>query len=354
MAVRIEYNKAFEFVNAIMKYASVVIEDEWKSSATTSVDKNGKTIKHMIDFTPSVFIQNWIRSVSATISTFIKNDTHLLFNRFTLITVILHGFIIDKNIKEPIQLIEGLKLFTAEEILSGISEYLDAPVAIRNNPEAIQEYVRDNWGDEVAEIYSQLTRHPEEFIEKLISILDYFYHIHFKPIEADLDAFIAPKLKEHRKLLEKDPLHFLNVIGIGDYKAYIDSNYPITLYLSYIVDIGMFYYTYRDTLYMVYGISMEQRFDQVLMQEKCKNLFKALSDDKRIEIIKLTSKRPYYGKELAVHFGLTPATLSYHLNLLLDIGILNFEPQPNNRFFYTANLDVLKASFKTSLEMLLK
>ena len=52
----------------------------------------------------------------------------------------------------------------------------------------------------------------------------------------------------------------------------------------------------------------------------------------------MASKRPWYNKELADYFNLTPATLSYHLNLLLDLEILNFEPSIiNNRYYYTRN-----------------
>jgi len=78
------------------------------------------------------------------------------------------------------------------------------------------------------------------------------------------------------------------------------------------------------------------------------------AEDALDHLINLTSVRPYYNKELADHFGLTTATLSYHINLLLDIGILNFEPRPNNRFYYTTNKETLRTIFNMSLEMLLE
>nr|WP_246566016.1 ArsR family transcriptional regulator [Tissierella simiarum] len=91
-----------------------------------------------------------------------------------------------------------------------------------------------------------------------------------------------------------------------------------------------------------------------MIQNRYKALFKALSDDKRIEIIKITSKRPWYNKELADYFNLTTATLSYHLNLLLDLGILNFEPSINNRYYYTTNKENLKKLFDIALKDLLE
>ena len=103
-------------------------------------------------------------------------------------------------------------------------------------------------------------------------------------------------------------------------------------------------------LMIMYGFYMEERFNQQMMQNKYKTLFKALSDEKRLEIIRLTSKRPWYNKELADYFDLTTATLSYHLNLLLDMGILNFEPSDYNRYYYTTNKETLKSFFEYALE----
>lgn len=354
MPIQIVYNKAVEFLNGISKYSGIMEETEWKTATGPHIDKTGLIYKDLLDFTPSKYVKEWIDSIENTISAFMKNDMNLLFNELGMILNLLHELIIDRKIETPEDLIHAIKQLSLEDIMIAFYEHSDIPVDIRQNPEAIKTLLLETMDSNAATIFIQFQRHPEEFIQKLISILEYFLAIHFKPIEADLDAFVLAKLKQHKNLLESNPLHFLNIIGIGDYKTYIDSNYPITLYISAVTDVGVAYFTYKDTLFMVYGINMEKRFDQLVMKEKCKNLFKALSDEKRIEIIKLTSIRPYYNKELADHFGLTSATLSYHLNLLLDIGILNFEPRPNNRYYYTTNKEVLKNIFNMSLDMLLE
>lgn len=101
--------------------------------------------------------------------------------------------------------------------------------------------------------------------------------------------------------------------------------------------------------------TIKDRFNTAKETDTYKALFKALSDDKRIEILKITAKRPWYNKELASYFNLTTATLSYHLNLLLDIGVLNFEPSiVNNRYYYTANKQRLKQIFDIALQDLVE
>jgi len=354
MAVQIIYNKAVEFVSGIAKYSGAMKEAEWKNASGPHVDKTGLIYKDLLDFTPNQYVKTWIDSIEHTISAFMKNDMYLLFNELGIILNLLHELIISEKIETPEDLIHTIKALSIEEITTAFYDHVEVPIDIRQDPEAIKLFLTDLTDANTASIFIQFQRHPQEFITKLIGILEYFLSVHFKPIEAQLDSFIQTKLLQHQSLLASNPLYFLNIIGIGDYKSYIDSDYPITLYISAVTDVGMAYFTFRDTLYMVYGINMEKRFDQLVMKEKCKNLFKALSDEKRIEIIKLTSVRPYYNKELADHFGLTSATLSYHINLLLDIGILNFEPRPNNRYYYTTNKEVLKAIFNMSLDMLLE
>jgi DNA-binding transcriptional ArsR family regulator len=354
MPIQIVYNKAVEFLNGISKYSGIMDETEWRTAQGPHIDKTGLIYKDLLDFTPSKYVKEWIDSIENTISAFMKNDMNLLFNELGMILNLLHIFIIDEAIETPEELIASLKRLTLDDITQAFYDHVEIPLDMRDNPEAIKVLLTETMDLNTATIIAQFQRHPTEFIDKLINIFEYFLAIHFKPIEAELDAFLLPKLAQHRILMASNPLHFLNIIGIGDYKTYVDSDYPITLYISAVTDVGMAYFTHDNTLFMIYGINMEKRFDQLVMKEKCKNLFKALSDEKRLEIIKLTSIRPYYNKELADHFGLTSATLSYHINLLLDIGILNFEPRPNNRYYYTTNKEALKTVFNMSLDMLLE
>ncbi len=354
MAIRIFFNRAMEFINAVSKYAGAMTENEWKSGAGQSVDKSGLIYKDLLDFTPSAYIQAWLKSVDETISGFMKNDMNFLFNRFGIVNVILSELIIKHGIETPVQLIARLESMDAGELIEASILYFGIPESGSGDEKSMRAYLNKNFDEDLATTFLQIKKHPDEFMEKLRELLVYFYEKHYQAIEEELGAFIEPKIRQHQALLDTDLLNFLNIIGIGDYKRYIESDYPITLFISFIIDVGMSYFTYQSTLYMSYGVNMEKRLNHLLMKEKCKNLFKALSDEKRIEIIKLTSIRPYYNKELADHFGLTTATLSYHINLLLDIGILNFEPRPNNRFYYTTNKETLKTIFAMSLEMLLE
>lgn len=353
MSIQIEYNNAIEFVNALTKYATNIGQSEWKPGKG-DIPQGDVDFSAVMDFTPSIFIKNWITDVDQNISAFMKNDIKLLFNQFYIFIPILTSYITDNHITTGIQLIENLKAQDPEALINRFLKYINVPNRLRNDRTAVIEFLTDDFNREVSTIFEQLYHNPKEFILKVCGLMDYFYNIHFSIISAEIEALIEPKRLQHQATLDENPLQFLNIIGLGNYKTVVDEKRPITLYISYILDIGLSYFTQNGTLYMIYGVNMERRFDQQLMREKCRNLFKALSDERRIEILKLTNQRPYYNKELADHFGLTTATLSYHINLLLDIGLLHFEPKPNNRYYYSTNKEALEKAFEMGLEMLLE
>jgi ArsR family transcriptional regulator len=56
--------------------------------------------------------------------------------------------------------------------------------------------------------------------------------------------------------------------------------------------------------------------------EKRANLFKALGHPIRLLILNLVQARPRHGEELALILSLNPATISHHLALLSDAGLL--------------------------------
>ncbi len=61
--------------------------------------------------------------------------------------------------------------------------------------------------------------------------------------------------------------------------------------------------------------------------------FKALSDPKRRDILNLLKERSMTAGELAEKFDMTNATMSYHLQILIDAGLIVFEKEKNYRIY---------------------
>ncbi len=76
---------------------------------------------------------------------------------------------------------------------------------------------------------------------------------------------------------------------------------------------------------------------------------KALGDPTRLGIINRISVRPMYIQELADELDLTPATISHHINILLNSQIVNIivESDTAKKIYYEVNKDKLREIGKT-------
>ena len=68
---------------------------------------------------------------------------------------------------------------------------------------------------------------------------------------------------------------------------------------------------------------------------------KALSDETRLGILTLLAKKEYSACQLLCHFQITQPTLSYHLKILTDCGLLMGAKQGCS-VFYSINQEKLK------------
>ena len=69
--------------------------------------------------------------------------------------------------------------------------------------------------------------------------------------------------------------------------------------------------------------------------------FKALSDPARRQILELLKKGPLAAGEIASHFNMTGATISYHLKILKQADLV-FESREKNYIYYQLNTSVLE------------
>ncbi|MHB8963827.1 MAG: ArsR/SmtB family transcription factor [Saccharofermentanales bacterium] len=100
----------------------------------------------------------------------------------------------------------------------------------------------------------------------------------------------------------------------------------------------------KDRFVLIYGTFISKKRLREKLSEERKQFFKVLSEEKRIEIIKSLALRPAIGSDLAKQVGLTSATASYHLTMLLGIGLVDYE-RIGQKLHYILNKDMLKDLF---------
>lgn len=69
--------------------------------------------------------------------------------------------------------------------------------------------------------------------------------------------------------------------------------------------------------------------------------FKALSDPTRREILNLLKRGPLSAGEIAEHFSMTGATVSHHLSVLKDAGLV-CDRRGGKYIYYDLNLSVFE------------
>lgn len=69
--------------------------------------------------------------------------------------------------------------------------------------------------------------------------------------------------------------------------------------------------------------------------------FKALGDPVRLEILNLLREKKMNAGEIAAHFSLSQASISYHLKLLKEAQLIR-EEKVKNFIYYEINLSVFE------------
>lgn len=346
----IRYNHALEFICSMLKYCKQKnLYPHWYTGELKEDPAQG-----LLDFVPSIEVKEWLDNVDNKISPYFKND-------FMFVTTSIYGLldlcflkVLDEEISEPRELILSLKDMDENLLVEALYDYYDSDLDYHSNDEDLFKALIKANDEEAARNFLYVKKNPLDYKNRAVESFQKFYDLFYAEFEEKVYESMKPYIENHNASFKSDPVAFVNLIGTGDYSSRIKSVDDIDIFISYYIDAGMFYYNREGRIVMCYGKTIRDRFSEERDIESYKALFKALSDEKRIEILKITSKRPWYNKELASYFNLSTATLSYHLNLLLDLGVLSFEPSIiNNRYYYTANKERLRQIFDIALEDLL-
>jgi DNA-binding transcriptional ArsR family regulator len=96
---------------------------------------------------------------------------------------------------------------------------------------------------------------------------------------------------------------------------------------------------------MIFGILFEE-LTELLNKEKYEaELFieqmKALGEENRFNIMKLLSQKPHYLKEIACTVGLTPATVSHHMEQLIKAELVYMTTE-GRKVYYHVNDNKIK------------
>ncbi len=193
---------------------------------------------------------------------------------------------------------------------------------------------------EEAELLHGFLKDPENFLKRLHMTYSDFYRIAYKPGRISLKELELSKLQWHENRLAIGAKKYLDQLGLNSFADSLKDNEEPILYYSLFSDTDTS--SFWNIRTAIIGAGTDQRIINCSAREKADEFFSCLGDHKRLEILRLTAQRPWYSTELANHFELKPATLSYHLNILVNAKLLHFVKGESRRFYYSLNKKSIK------------
>ncbi len=179
-------------------------------------------------------------------------------------------------------------------------------------------------------------KNPEETKQRFSILLSQFYAKGYKKIEAELLHSLQTHKKKYEEDFYQDAQKFL-----GQYFNLCPSQLAsqVRIHISFFKYVSWHHYELPGTCFpdwLILGVYCDQLFSDKKMIERLSLLFKTLSDPKRIEILLLLSERTWYGQELAEKLNITPATISYHMGFLQQLGLVTYT-RADNRSYYAVD-----------------
>ncbi len=161
-------------------------------------------------------------------------------------------------------------------------------------------------------------------------------------------TFLQPRLKAFDKELELFYETWQAIEqgeGIQHYvKDQFNLDYPLENYVIYPSIIGNFQGVFLDECcYLGLKLNLSRKHEENF--KSALHIMKNLGDSTKLEILTILKDQELYGKELATAMNLSSATISYHMQELLNEGIIIVRSdESTNRIYYTTNKEnVIKA-----------
>jgi DNA-binding transcriptional ArsR family regulator len=193
---------------------------------------------------------------------------------------------------------------------------------------------------EEAKLLHVFLQDPENFLERLHKTYSDFYKLAYKPGSITMEALVLEKLQWHQNRLENGAEKYLEQVGLSSFLSSLSENEEPLLYFSFFSDTTTS--SFWNSRTAIIGAGTDQRIIRRSARDKADDFFSCFGDPKRLEILRLTAKRPWYSTELANHFNIKPATLSYHITILVNAELLHIVKGESRRLYYTLNKKSIK------------
>lgn len=322
------------------------------------VNNNEKRIGDMGRLKFDNEIQKWVESARNLIPENINKEIKLFFDYETFYGMCLIPEFIDHDnitIEDAIDSIEKCSPLKILEIFMSTGYNLDGE---ENIEDLVRELAEDN--KKAAEYINnklsisseckwellQFFMDPDNMKKELIELLRWYYENIYKYILETAEKATKKYEKYFVKQVSIYGKDYLKVLNPASFK----SDNKTVISFSYFYEFAQLHHTDNNLTFYMTGL----RYAETHSEDKSTvspnvQMFKALSDETRLNILKLLYERKWYGKELALKLGLSNSTVSYHLSMLSINGFIS-EEVSDNKIFYTFSKENMKKILCDSID----
>lgn len=326
MVPKIKHNIIADFLFSIIR---ILDEKEYINNDFVKEYKSNKDIAE--------FILNYKQNASPIL----KRDMEYYCGGFNSGLFIMLIYAVDQGIEEVPLFLQTLNEMSGEAFKELIIRELELEIPDNLMDKETKTLLEKQLTKEFdftnnVNIYIDYFNYPEDMKQRLVDTLHDYYNKFFKPVEGKLIEFIHKRIEEHTYIMEKDYKKFLENVVVLLNKEQVKGKTTV-FYMNYFLEVRCCQYVSDDIYTIYYGYGLEQRLNAEFKRIQYKDLINVLSDEHRFNIIKLLGKRAWYSKELADHFGITTATMSYHIKKITALGIIEIDSGKNKRMYYKLN-----------------
>ena len=325
------YNEAVDLIFAMKRFA-----DRHKPQATP--------------FPRYQELQGWCLEYEEKLSPFLLNDISLIFEKMIMPSLYCFHLAYANNISKAENFLSALETLEAEDFNRRFrNDYLGIPDG-EPGPDEINKALFDDglhpgYDSEVeSALIHGFLKEPGSFLKRMHKTYADFYRLAFLPGSKVFTDIRNEKSEWHRERLEQDPETYFIRLGLKDFYSDTKDRNRISLFFAFFADNEIT--SFWKIRSVVIGAAADQRILQRSARDKSDIFFSCFGDPKRLEILRLTADRPWYGSELAHQFNVQPATLSYHISKLVDAELLHISKGDARRFYYSLNREALREYLK--------
>ncbi|MGM0379553.1 MAG: ArsR/SmtB family transcription factor [Bacillota bacterium] len=306
------------------------------------------------DFELNNLLKNSFEIFDSDFSYYQINDLKLLFGNFinyVILVKLINKYDIE-TINELQKILDNLSSEKYRELIIKTLKIENNDISkndLINAPFLLSIDTIDNYEIQAEIIYEYINQ-PEETLYRLKNILFLSFDKFKENIYIPNKKYILGILNQHKGEYEKlksdffkNRLHFIDDLNYNKLKK---------IYINIIASTGLVYD--KDIGLLIYSHDMSKININKMKNYEYLEFIKAISDNKRIKIIKALNKESLCNSDLAKKLDLTAATISYHISMLINEDIITVKKGSYNKLMYSVNNEALDKRFEEAKNFLKK